>query len=169
MPLCNAVWGINKRSQRHVHACKAMNSLASLRRGGMVPRAAVLEQKGTGSLGRTGRGHEEGVSSSMSVTSWSVWSSSWGWIRSQLRAYGSGFKAGQGQVMLQWGSATGHPTRKTEEMRPSVGRWEQPHVYKPWSSWGTSTTPISVGGTKQQGISNPGDSWNALMITSFSK
>jgi len=42
-------------------------------------------------------------------------------------------------------------------------------VHVPWSSWGTSTIPISVGGTTQQGISNPGGSWSALMITSSSK
>jgi len=28
---------------------------------------------------------------------------------------------------------------------------------------------ISLGGKTQQGVGNPGDSWNALMITSFSK
>lgn len=42
-------------------------------------------------------------------------------------------------------------------------------IHKPWSSWRTSTTPISVGVTTRQGISNPGDSWKVLIITSFSK
>ena len=35
----------------------------------------VLEWKDTGSLGRTGRGDEEGMSPSMSMASWSAWSS----------------------------------------------------------------------------------------------
>jgi len=34
---------------------------------------------------------------------------------------------------------------------------------------GDLITPISVGGSTQQGISNPGGTWNALMISSFSK
>ena len=88
----------------------------------MAPMTGVLEWKDTGPLGRTGRGDEEGVSPSMSMTSWRAWSSAWGWMRSRLRAYGSGLKGGQGQVTLQWGSATGHLTRKTERMRPSIDR-----------------------------------------------
>ena len=71
---------------------------------------------------RTGRGDKEGVLPSMSMTSWSARSSVWGWMRSRLRAYGSGLKAGQGQATLQLESATGHSTRKTEQMRPSIGR-----------------------------------------------
>ena len=50
----------------------------------------VSEWKDTGSLGRTGRRDEKGVSPSRSMTSWSAWSSAWGWMRSPLRAYGSG-------------------------------------------------------------------------------
>lgn len=42
----------------------------------------VLEWKDTDSSGRTGRRDEEGVSLSMSITSWSAWSSTWGWMRS---------------------------------------------------------------------------------------
>jgi len=38
----------------------------------------------------------------------------------KLRAYGSGLKAGQGQVTLQ--PAIGHPTRKTKQTRPCIGR-----------------------------------------------
>jgi len=60
----------------------------------------VLEWKDAGSLGRTGRGDEEGVSPSVSMTSWSTYSSSCGWIRSRSRAHGSGLKTGQGQVTL---------------------------------------------------------------------
>jgi len=41
-------------------------------------------------------------------------------------------------------------------MRPSLDRQEQPHVCRLQSSWGTSFTPISVGGATQQGINNPG-------------
>jgi len=66
----------------------------------MAPMTEVLEWKDTGSLGRTGRGDEEGVSPSMSMASWRAWSSAWGWTRSQPRAYGSGLKAGQGRVTL---------------------------------------------------------------------
>jgi len=32
-----------------------------------------------------------------------------------------------------------------------------------------SITPVSMGGTTQQGISNPGGFWTVLMMTSFSK
>jgi len=35
------------------------------------------------------------------------------------------------QVMLYRESAAGHPIRKTEQMRPTLGREEQPHVHKP--------------------------------------
>jgi len=35
-----------------------------------------------------------------------------GWMRSQPRAYGSGLKAGQGQVTLQWVSPKGHPPKE---------------------------------------------------------
>ena len=74
-------------------------------------------------LFRTDRqGDKEEVSPSMSMTSWSAWRSAWGWMRSQPRTYESGLKGGQGQVTLQWGSATGHLTRKTEQMRPSIDR-----------------------------------------------
>jgi len=66
----HAAWGINKRSLRHAHACRTMISLASQRHGGMVPVTGVLEWKDTGSLGRTCRGDEEGVSPSVSMTSW---------------------------------------------------------------------------------------------------
>jgi len=38
-------WGINERSQRHAHACRAMSSLASWRCGGMAPVTGVLEWK----------------------------------------------------------------------------------------------------------------------------
>jgi len=48
----------------------------------MASMTGVLEWKDTESLGRTGRGNEGGVSPSMSVTSWSEWSSTWGWMRS---------------------------------------------------------------------------------------
>jgi len=60
----------------------------------------ALEWKDTDYSGRTGRGDEEGVLPSMSMTSWRAWSSTWGWIRSPLRRYGSGLKARQGQVTL---------------------------------------------------------------------
>lgn len=43
----------------------------------------------------------------------------------------------QGQVTLKWGTAAGHPTRKNKWMRTSADRQEQPHLPKPWSSWGT--------------------------------
>ena len=52
-----------------LHTCRAVILLASRRRGGMAPMTGALEWKDTGSLGRTGRGGEEGVSSSTSVTS----------------------------------------------------------------------------------------------------
>lgn len=41
----------------------------------------VLEWMDAGSLGSTGRGDEEWVLPSMSVTSCSAWSSAWGWRR----------------------------------------------------------------------------------------
>lgn len=47
------------------------------------------------------------------------------------------------------------------------GQTGEPHVNKPCSSRGTSTTPISIEGTVQQGIGKPGGSWNAL-VTSWS-
>lgn len=74
----------------------------------MSPMTGVLEGKDPGFSGRTGRGDKEVVSLSMSVTSWSVQSSDWGWTRSQMKAYRSGIKRGQGQVTLYWGSATGY-------------------------------------------------------------
>jgi len=66
----------------------------------MACMTGVLEWKDTGFLGKTGRENEEGLSPSVSMTRWSAWSSTWGWMRSQPRAYGSGLKAGQGQVTL---------------------------------------------------------------------
>lgn len=48
----------------------------------------------------------------------------------ELRAYGSGLKGGQGLRTLQWGSATSCPTRKTDQMRPSIDRQEQPHIHR---------------------------------------
>jgi len=57
---------------------------------GMASKTGGLEWKGTGSLGRTGRGIEEEVSPSMSMTRWGAWSFTWGWMRSKLRTYGSG-------------------------------------------------------------------------------
>ena len=82
----------------------------------------MLEWKDTGSLGRTGRRDEMGVSSSMSMISWSAWSSTWGWMRSQLGTYGSGLKGEQGQGTSYWGSATGYLTRKTKQMKASIYR-----------------------------------------------
>jgi len=55
----------------------------------------VLGWKDADSIGRTGRCDEEGVLPSMSVTSWSAWSSAWDWMRSHLRAYGSELKEEQ--------------------------------------------------------------------------
>jgi len=82
----------------------------------------VLGWEDTGSSGKTGRGYEEEVSPSMSKISCSAWRSTWDWMRSPQRAYGSRFKAGQGQSTLQWESATGHLTRTNERLRPSIGR-----------------------------------------------
>lgn len=39
----------------------------------------------------------------------------------EMTAYGSGLKGRQGQ-MVQWESATGHLTRRTEQMRLSIDR-----------------------------------------------
>lgn len=55
-----------------MHTCRAMSSLALRRRGGMAPMTQVLEWKDIGHLESTGRGGEEGVSPSMSVSSCSV-------------------------------------------------------------------------------------------------
>jgi len=49
---------------------------------GMAPVTGVLEWKDTGSVGGTGRGDKEGLSPSVSVNSWSVLCSAWGWMRS---------------------------------------------------------------------------------------
>jgi len=65
-----------------VHTCRAMISPTPQRCGGIAPVDGVLEWKDIDFLGRTGRGDKEQVSPSMSVTSWSVWSSAWRWIRS---------------------------------------------------------------------------------------
>lgn len=54
-----------------VHTCRVLISLASQRQGG------VLEWKDAGSSGGMGRWDQEGVLPSLSVTSWSVWSSTW--------------------------------------------------------------------------------------------
>lgn len=56
-----------------------------------------------------------------------------------------------------------------QEDQAGEALYKQPHIQKPWSSWGTSTIPILVGGMAQQGISNPEGSWKVLMRTSFSK
>lgn len=92
------------------------------------------------------QGDEEGLSPSLSVMTWSAWSSAWGCMRSRPTAYGSGLKGGHRQVTLQWGIAIGCTTRKTEWIRTSVTRKEQPYIHKPWASWRTSATPMSVGG-----------------------
>lgn len=73
----------------------------------------MLEWKNTGSLERTGRGHKQEESPSLTVTTWSSWSWAWGWMRSWLRPCGWGLKEGQGQMALQGESATGYLTRKT--------------------------------------------------------
>ncbi|GAB0182662.1 hypothetical protein GRJ2_000731500 [Grus japonensis] len=57
----------------------------------------------------------------------------------------------------------------SQEDQADEDLYRQLHICKPWSSWGTSASKISVGGTTQQGTSSPGGSWNALMRTSFSK
>jgi len=56
--------------------------LALQRCGRVVPMTEVLEWKDTDSLGRTGRQDEEGVLPSMSMISWSAWSSTCGWMSS---------------------------------------------------------------------------------------
>lgn len=50
--------------------CRSMILLASEKCSGMAPPIAALEWKDIGSLGRTGRGGKEGMSPSMSGTSW---------------------------------------------------------------------------------------------------
>jgi len=76
-------------------------------------------------------------------------------------------RAGTGDIIV--GICYRPPNQETERTRPFIGRQEQPHVHKSWSSRRTSATPISVGGATQQGINNPSGSWNTLMISSFSK
>ena len=76
-------------------------------------------------------------------------------------------KTGKGDIVV--GVCYKPPDQEEPADETLYRRQEQPHIHRPWSSRGTSTTPISVGGTTQQGISNPGGSWNVLMITSFSK
>jgi len=61
--------------------------------GRMASMTGVLEWKHTGSLGRTLREDEEGVSLSVSKTSWSAW----GWMSSRPRSCESGLKVGQGR------------------------------------------------------------------------
>jgi len=80
MPICKHKQDGEK--QEDMNTCRAVISLASQRPGGMAAMTEVLELKDTGSLGRTGRGYKEGVLPSMSMTSWSVWSSVCGWMRS---------------------------------------------------------------------------------------
>lgn len=130
----------------------------------MAPMTAELEWKDTGSLERTGRGHENwvsplcqwpaGVHGALPTDDGEKTKTLWVRIR------------GQGQVTLHWGSATGHQTKKAEQMRPSTNRCEHPHVHKLWSMWGTSKTSITVGQTTQHGISNAEVSWTVLLITS---
>lgn len=43
-----------------------------------------------------------------------------GWMRNRPSAYGSGLKGEQRQVTLQWESATGDLTRKTNWIRPLI-------------------------------------------------
>lgn len=94
--------------------------VVSQRCGGTALRTGVLEWMDVGSLGRTVKGGEEGVSLSMSMTSWSVWSSTWGWMRLTeslwVRTEG---RAGTGDIVE---SATGHLARKTEQMNPFVDK-----------------------------------------------
>jgi len=80
----------------------------------------VLGWDDTVCLGKTGRGDKEEVLPSMSRISWSAWSSTWERMRSSWTAYGSRLKAGQ--ATLQWESATGHQTRSSKWLRPSIGR-----------------------------------------------
>lgn len=72
-----------------------MISLTSQRSGGIGPMSRVLEWKGTGSLERTGRRNEKRVLTFVLVTSWSPYSFTWGWMRSQIRAQVSGLKGGR--------------------------------------------------------------------------
>lgn len=62
-----------------MHACRDMLLLASQKCGGVASVTGTLEWKDIGSLGRTDMGGQEVVVlSSLSMTSWSAWSSAWG-------------------------------------------------------------------------------------------
>lgn len=113
------------------------------------PVTGMLEWKDTGSSGRAGRGDMEEVPPSLSVTSWSAWISS---------LHGDG-----------WG-LWGQDEREGRDIivGSAAGPYRQPHMHKPWSSWGPSATPVFAGRTRQWGIGKPGISGNAF-ITSFSK
>lgn len=49
---------------------------------------------------KEGREDKEGVLPSMSMIRWSTRSSTWGWMRSKLRAYESGLNGGEGQGVI---------------------------------------------------------------------
>lgn len=143
--------------------------LASQRHGWVAPVTGMLEWKNTGFLGRTGWEDEEVVLPSLSITSQNAWSSTWRWMRSQPRSYGSGLKQEQGQVTLWWGSTTGSVSGWLSEWGPVWrDRSSLMSTCGPPGPHGGLTPPkLSVGVATLQGIRNPGSSWNALRINSL--
>ena len=76
-------------------------------------------------------------------------------------------KTGKGDVVV--GVCYKPPDQEEPADETLYRRQEQPHIHRPWSSWGTPTMAISVGGTAQQDISKPGGSWSAQLTTSSRK
>lgn len=128
--------GINKRSWRHAHACRAMILPASQKHGGMAPMSGVLEWKDIGCRGRTGRADKEhcqwsaGVHGALSVDRWEA----------NREFIGQDKREGRVKWCYSGGSATGCLTRKTPWMRPS---------HLPLSWWRTLTTLTPVGVTQK--------------------
>lgn len=92
----------------------------------------------SGGMARAGVGVEEG-SPSVSVTSWSEWTSAQGWMRSCPRDDKSGLREDRtGDFIV--GVCSRPPYQMTEWMSCTMDRKEQPCDHKPWFSWGTSTT-----------------------------
>lgn len=81
-----------------MHTCMAMILLASEGHNRMTPMTEVLQWKDKGFLGRADKADEEAMFALYANVQLECTELCLVWMRSKLRAYGSGLKKRQGQV-----------------------------------------------------------------------
>lgn len=138
----------------HLKVCELIQYSVQNHSG--LTRTNILGGEGgllTDSLGSTGWEDKEVELPFTWQNSWKAWSSARGWMRSQLTPCGWGLKRGKGWSVFSLGCLTrkhkwiGPSTREPDE---TLYRKKQLHVWRPWSSRGISTSPVSAEGTAQQ-------------------